>query len=95
MTDRSVELAARRNALLAHCEVQRSHLAETALDIQARLASVDRAIALVQRYAHRPVLIVGGLALLAIIKPKRLLRWASRGAFLYGTSQRLLRLIRR
>jgi hypothetical protein len=95
MTERSLQLSARRNALRAHCEVQRSHLFETAQDIQSRLANVDRAIAMVQHYAHRPLLVVGGLGLFAMLGPRRLLRWASRGAFLFTTGRRLMSLVRR
>jgi hypothetical protein len=95
MTDRALQLAARRNALRAHCEVQRSHLFETAQDIQWRLANIDRAIDMVQHYAHRPLLVIGGLGLFAMLGPRRLLRWASRGAFLFTSGRRLLSLIRR
>jgi hypothetical protein len=95
MTDRSLQLSARRNALRAHCEVQRSHLFDTAQDIQSRLANLDRAIAMVQHYAHRPLLVIGGLGLFAMLGPRRLLRWASRGAFLFTTGRRLMSLVRR
>lgn len=95
MTDRALQLAAKRNALRAHCEVQRSHLFETAQDIQTRLANLDRAIAMVQHYAHRPLLVLGGVGLFAMLGPRRLLRWAGRGAFLFTTGRRLLSLVRR
>jgi hypothetical protein len=95
MTERALQLSARRNALRAHCEVQRSHLFETAQDIQSRLANIDRAIAVVQRYAHQPLLVIGGLGLFAMVGPRRLLRWAGRGAFLFTTGRRLLSLVRR
>lgn len=95
MTERALQLAAKRNALRAHCEVQRSHLFDTAQDIQSRLANIDRAIAVVQHYAHRPLLVVGGLGLFAMLGPRRLLRWAGRGAFLFTTGRRLMSLVRR
>lgn len=94
-TDRSLELAARRKALRAHCEIQRAHLFDTAQGIQTRLANLDRTIALVQRYAHRPLLIAAGMGLFATIGPRRLLRWAGSTAFLFTTGQKLLRLVRR
>jgi hypothetical protein len=89
------ELAAKRTALRAHCEVQRSHMMATAHDIEARLASLDRTIAVIQRYAHRPLLIAAGLGLLAMVGPRRLLRWTSRGAFLFASGKKLMRLVRR
>lgn len=95
ISDRALDLAARRAALRAHCEVQRSHLAAQARDIEARLAGVDRIIATVQRFAHRPALLIGGVGLLALIGPSRLMRWASRSAFAFATGRKLLALVRR
>ena len=95
ISNRALDLAARRAALRAHCEVQRSHLAATAKEIEARLAGVDRIIATVQRFAHRPALVIGGVGLLALIGPGRLMRWASRSAFVFATGRKLLSLVRR
>lgn len=95
MSDRMLELAARRNALRAHCEIQRSFMTDTARDIQERLAGIDRTVAIVKHYAHKPVLAIGVVGLIAMLGPKRLLRWASQGAFLYTTGRRLLRMVRR
>lgn len=95
MSDRTLELAARRNALRAHCDVQRSYLAETARQIESHLSGIDRGIALIQRFAHKPLLVVGGVGLIMMLGPRRLLRWAGRSAFLFASGQRLLRLIRR
>lgn len=95
ISNRALDLAARRAALRAHCELQRSHLGATMQDIEAKLAGVDRVIATVQRFAHRPLLVIAGVGLVAAIGPGRLMRLASRSAFLFATSRRLLSLMRR
>jgi hypothetical protein len=95
MSDRALELAARRNALRAHCDVQRSYLADTVRQIESRLAGVDRGIEIIQRFAHKPLLIAAGVGVIALLGPRRLLRWAGRSAFLFASGKRLLRLIRR
>lgn len=95
ISTRALGLAARRAALRAHCDVQRSYLAATMQDIEAQLAGVDRVIATVQRFAHRPLLVIAGVGLFAAIGPGRLMRWASRSAFLFATSRRLLSLVRK
>lgn len=94
MSERTLRLAQRRNALCAHCAVQRSHLAATAQQIESRLGSIDRTVDMVRRFAGRPLLIVGGVALLAMIGPRRVIRWVGRSAVLLTTGQRVLRLIR-
>lgn len=95
MSQRALELAARRNALRTHCDVQRSYLAETAQHIQSRLAGIDRGIAMIQQYAHKPLLLGLGIGLIALLGPRRLVRWAGRSAFLVASGKRLLHLIRR
>lgn len=93
-SDRAILLAHRRSALRARCAIQRIHLAETTQHIQARLGSIDRGIAVVRRYATRPLLIAGGLALLTLIGPRRVIRWAGRSAVLVTTGKRVMRLLR-
>jgi len=94
VSGRSAFLAVRREALRAHCAVQRIQLADQARQLETRLANVDRAISIVRRIARRPVLIAGGIALLALVGPRRIVRLASRGAVLLTTGSRVLRLMR-
>lgn len=95
VSNRALDLAARRAALRAYCEIQRNHLAATTRDIEARLAGVDRVIDTVQNFAHRPLLVLSVMGALGAVGPRRLFRWASRGAFLLTTVQRLRRFIRK
>lgn len=94
MSERTLTLSQRRTALRTHCAVQRGQLAETVNAIESRLGSVDRGIHMVRRFAGRPLLIAGGIALLMFVGPRRLFRWAGRGAVLLTAGQRVMRLLR-
>lgn len=95
MSDRLRELAERRLRLRAHCDVQRGYLRDTVHHIESRLERLDRGIAAVRRFMHKPLLLVAGLGVVAFIGPRRLVHWAGRGAVLFASTQRLLRLVRR
>jgi hypothetical protein len=60
--------------------------------IENQLSGLDRGIARTTRILKNPAVIVGGVALVAMVGPKRLLRWATKGALLYSTAKRFLRL---
>ena len=94
MSERTLKLEQRRRALRSHCAAQRSHLAANVRHIESKLGGLDRGIDAVRRFAARPLLIAGGIALLTMIGPRRMVRWAGRGAMLFATSKRVLRLIR-
>jgi len=93
VSERRLRLAERRAALLAHCALQRGELSQRAQQIETRLASVDRAISIVRRYAAQPLLLVGGAALLIMVGPRRILRWAGRGAVFITAGKRVARLL--
>ncbi|HEY4367979.1 MAG TPA: YqjK family protein [Steroidobacteraceae bacterium] len=93
-SERSHFLAIRREALQARCAVQRIHLRDETRQLEAKLAGVDRAIDVVRRIAKQPLLIAAGVALLAIVGPRRIVRWAGRGAIFVTTGKRVLRLMR-
>ncbi|HEY6641718.1 YqjK family protein [Povalibacter sp.] len=94
MSERTLKLAQRRTALRAHCASQREELARVAGNIESRLSSVDHGINMFRRYAASPALLVGGLALLTMIGPRRLLRWVGRSAVFVTAGQRIFRLLR-
>lgn len=93
-SDRAVLLAQRHSVLRARCAIQRTQLAETTQHLQARLSRIDHGIDVLRRYATQPLLIAGGLALLTMLGPRRVLRWASSSAVLFTTGKRVLRLLR-
>lgn len=93
MSERTLSLAQRRLALRAHCAVQRAELAGTVEEIRGRLGSIDRTLHVVRYYAARPVLIAGGIGLLAVVGPRRLFRWVGRGLVLLTAGSRVMRLL--
>ena len=94
MSERSISLIQRRSALRTHCEIQRAELARTADLIEGHLDPIDRGIDTVRRIATRPAVVIGVVALLALLGPKRVLGWAGSSAVLLTTGRRVLRLLR-
>jgi hypothetical protein len=94
MSERRQRLAQRRAALLAHSEIQRTELAQHTQQIETRLASVDRGITLVRRYAAQPLMLVAAATVLIGVGPRRLLRWAGRSAVFITAGRRVMRLLR-
>ena len=94
MSQRFDQLHAHHSNLLARIAVQRQQLGETAQEIEHELGRVDRGLAVVRRVLRSPVLIGGAIAVVALVGPRRLLRWSSKGLMLYSTARQLLRLRR-
>ena len=93
MSDRQQELAARRQALCAQSEIQREHLSRTVEDIETRLAGIDRGIAIARHVIRKPLVLAGGIALIALIGPRRMIRIAGRSAVLFATGRRVMRML--
>ena len=94
MSQRFDQLHAHHSNLLARIAVQRQQLGETAEEIEHELGRVDRGLAVVRRVLSSPVLIGGAIAVVALVGPRRLVRWGTRGLMLYSTVRQLLRLRR-
>jgi len=93
MSDRQQELASRRKALRAQSAIQREHLGRTIEDIETRLEGIDRGIAIARSVVRKPIVLAGGIALIALIGPRRLLRIAGRSAVLFATGRRVMRIL--
>lgn len=93
-SERFNQLAAKHSNLRLRSAVQRRELGSTMNDIEHHLSGLDRGIGAAQRWVKNPALIVSAVALVALVGPKRLLGWASRGALVYSTAKRLMRLRR-
>lgn len=93
-SERFNQLAARHSNLRLRAAVQRRELGTTMNEIEHRLSGLDRGIERTTRVLKNPAVLVGGVALVAMVGPKRLMRWATKGAVLYSTAKRLLRLRR-
>ena len=94
MSQRFDQLHAHHSNLLARIAVQRQQLGETAEEIEHELGRVDRGLAVVRRVLSSPVLIGGAIAVVALVGPRRLIRWGTRGLMLYSSARQLLRLRR-
>jgi hypothetical protein len=94
MSRRFDQLSAHHSNLLARCAVQRRQLAESAEEIEHELGRVDRGVAAVRRVLRSPVMICGAIIVVALVGPRRLLRWSTNGLMVYSTARRLLRLRR-
>ncbi len=92
MSRRFDQLTAHHSNLLARCAVQRRQLAESAEEIQHELGRLDRGLEVVRRVLRNPAMIGGAIAVVALVGPRRLLRWGTKGAMLYSTARQLLRL---
>src|SRR5262245_55848396 len=95
MSDRYDQLTLRHARLKALCAMQREHLAATQAEIHEQLGGVDHRLDVAKRIVTNPLIVVGGIALVAFAGPKRLWHWVSRGLVLYGTVRRVIEMTRR
>jgi hypothetical protein len=94
VSQRFDQLSAHHSNLLARCAVQRRQLGESAEEIEHELGRVDRGLAAVRRVLRHPAMIAGAVAIVALVGPRRLLRWATSGLMWYSTARSLIRLRR-
>ena len=94
MSQRFDQLSAHHSHLLARCAVQRQQLGESAEDIEHELGRLDRGLEAVRRVLRSPAMIGGAIAVVALVGPRRLLRWTTKGLMLYSTARQLLKLRR-
>jgi hypothetical protein len=88
------QLSAHHSNLRAQIAVQRSKLAENAQEIEHELGRLDRGIAAVRRVLRSPALVGGAIVVVALVGPRRLVRWSTRALMFYSTARQLLRLRR-
>ena len=94
MSQRFDQLHAHHSNLLARIAVQRQQLGETADEIEHELGRVDRGLAAIRRVLSSPLMICGAVGVVALVGPRRLARWSTKGLMLYSTARQLLRLRR-
>ncbi len=83
MSDPRIELALRRGDLRARCARQRDDLAEQSWPVERLLTGVDRVTAAGSWVRDHPKPVLGFLAGLLVLRPRRAWRWAKRGFFLW------------
>jgi hypothetical protein len=91
-SERFNQLAARHSNLRLRAAVQRRQLGSSMDEIEHHLSGLDRGLGSAQRLLKNPAVLIGGVAVVALIGPKRLMRWVSRGALIYSTARRFIRL---
>ncbi|HWK50351.1 MAG TPA: YqjK family protein [Steroidobacter sp.] len=91
-SERFHQLSAKHSNLRLRAAVQRRQLGSSMNEIEHHLSGLDRGVGAVQRLAKNPAVLIGSVAVVALIGPKRLMRWVSRGALIYSTARRLIRL---
>jgi len=94
MKDHLVELADRRRQLLLKSAAQREQLGAAMESIESRVRTVDNVLVKARPFLRKPVLLVGGAALVWFIGPGRLLRMAGRAALLLSAARRLMGMVR-
>lgn len=72
-------LAERRRELVAQSAAQRAALAQAMEPWRPRLALADQGVAALRYVVRRPLLILGGAFLLALLRPRRAGKWLQRG----------------
>ncbi len=89
MSDRVSELARRRATLQARSAAQRTELREIRGELQHDLRFIDRGIEVARRMTSAPMLLLVGLAALALVGPRGAVRWISRAALIATSIKRL------
>lgn len=89
MNSRLIELAAKRGELKAKIAMQRDAVAQHAWPVAKALGAADRALAGVEWVKRHPGAVAGAVAAMVAAKPRRIVRWARRGFFLWKSWQAL------
>jgi hypothetical protein len=83
------ELAGRRKKLQDRSNAQRAELHEIRGELQHGLRFVDRGIDVARRMTSTPIVLLVGLAALALVGPRGAVRWISRAALVATSIRRL------
>ena len=79
MNAKLIELAERRVTLVARAATQRTELAQALSPWRGPLAIVDQGMLAARYLGRHPGLLVGAVAFVAVLSPKRVLGWLRRG----------------
>jgi len=89
MNSRLIELAERRERLVAKAAMQRGELARHAAPWKGVLAMADKGVAAARFLQRHPGLVAGAVGLFVALRPGRALAWLGRGWSLWRVVQRL------
>lgn len=90
MNEKLTRLAERRERLITQAAAQRMALAQNIEPWRIPLARVDRGLAALRYIKSHPVWIVGGAALLAALRPRRVGKWLQLGWVTWQMRHKLL-----
>jgi len=79
MTEKSARLVEQRENLIRLAAAQRTALAQHIEPWRIPLARVDQGLAALRAIKRNPVWIVGGVALLTVFRPYRVVKWLRGG----------------
>jgi len=89
MKSRLIELAERRERLVAKIAVQRGQFARHAAPWKGVCAIADKGVAAVHFLQRHPGLVAGAVGLFVALRPRRAFAWLGRGWSLWKVVQRL------
>ncbi len=81
--DQVIEIARKRERLLARCDAQRAELSSLAQQWEGPLKIADRAVAGINYLRHHPVILGAAVALLVVIQRRGWWGWVQRGFVLW------------
>lgn len=93
-SERFNQLTAKHANLRLRSAAQRRQLGSTMNEIEHHLSGLDRGIGAASRLLKNPAVLVGGVAIVALLGPRRLMSWVTKGALVYSTAKRFMRLRR-
>jgi hypothetical protein len=79
MTEKSAHLLEQRENLIRLAESQRTALAQNIEPWRLPLARVDHGLTMLRAIKRNPALIVGGVVLLTLLRPFRVVKWLRGG----------------
>lgn len=93
MSKRLIELAEKRERLVARIASQRAELSAHMVPWKGVCAVADKGVAAVRYLKHHPGLVAGGVAVAVALRPARTITWLRRGwtawKFIRNLRQRL------
>jgi len=89
MNDKLLWLNERRERLVAQAAMQRRALAQNIEPWHTPLALADQGLATLRHIKRHPEWIIGGVALLAVLRPRHVGKWLGRGWVSWQVMQRL------
>jgi len=89
VSEKSNRLAERRERLVAQAAAQRTALAQNIEPWRLPLARADQGLAALRYVKRHPAWIIGGVALLAVVRPGRAGTWLARSWMTWRMVQKL------